>query len=306
MKRLLYALIVAGLTFAAVAAPGKKEPFIKPGGLAFSEGTRSFRLWEHGAPGALGHEESDVPSLTYYAALNGIPTAVIVAPGGGYTMLAANHEGRQVANWLNAAGITAFVLRYRLEPRYDKSVALADAQRAVRFVRTHAAEFGVRPDRIGMMGFSAGGHLTATVETRFDMGDPHAADSVDRASSRPDFAILAYAPAPFTPSQARHGSSWEPQEKRSYPQMMEELTSGIHVTAETPPTFFFATSDDKVVPPENSVVFYLALHHAHVPAEIHIFQSGGHGDGLALGDPALSAWPPLVINWLRGLGMMAK
>lgn len=281
MKRVLYALIVAGLTFAAVAAPGKKEPLIKTGGLAFSEKTRSFRLWEHGAPGALGHEEGDIPSLTYYAALNGIPTAVIVAPGGGYTMLAANHEGRQVANWLNAARITAFVLHYRLEPRYDKSVALADAQRAVRFVRTHATEFGVRPDRIGMMGFSAGGHLTATVETHFDMGDPHAADPVDRASSRPDFAILAYAPAPFT-------------------------SSGMHVPAETPPTFFFATSDDKVVPPENSVAFYLALHHAHVPAEIHIFQSGGHGDGLALGDPALSAWPPLVINWLRGLGMMAK
>ena len=306
MKKGLGLMILAGLMFAVVSVPGKEKPLIKPGDLAFSEETRTFPLWEHGAPGALGHEEGDIPALTYYAALNGIPTAVIVAPGGGYTMLAANHEGRQVANWLNAAGITAFVLRYRLEPRYDKSVAFGDAQRAIRFVRTHAAEFGVHPGRIGVMGFSAGGHLAASVETRFDAGDPQAADLVDRASSRPDFTILGYASAPFTPPAAHQGASRGPHEKLSDPQMMEDLASGMHVTPQTPPTFLFATSDDKVVPAENSVAFYMALHHEHVPAELHIFQSGGHGNGLALGDPALSAWPPLVINWLRGLGMMAK
>src|ERR1700736_6671126 len=160
--------------------------------------THIFALWEKGAPGALGTTDDDKPTLTLFS-IRGGPirggsptTAVIIAPGGGYVRLADNHEGRQVANWFNSQGVTAFVLRYRLGPRDHHPIEMQDAQRAIRFVRARAQELGVRPDRIGMMGFSAGGHLASTVATHFDGGNPAAADPIDRAGSRPDFVILAY------------------------------------------------------------------------------------------------------------------
>ena len=179
----------------------------QPTNLAMSGETQTFPLWQNGAPGALGHEDADIPTLTYYPALGGVPTAVIVAPGGGYRFLAMNHEGRQIANWLNAAGISAFVLKYRLGPRYHHPIELGDAQRAIRLVRARAAEYGVKPDRIGMIGFSAGGHLTSTVETHFDNGNPDAPDPIDRASSRPDFAVLGYAVISFTAPYSHRGSA---------------------------------------------------------------------------------------------------
>jgi acetyl esterase/lipase len=190
MNRFLrYTLLVFVPIFLAASLGYSQQPGAKPANPAASQEPVTFPLWPNGAPGALGHEDSDIPKLTYYAPANGVPTAVIIAPGGGYRGLGMNDEGRQVANWLNAAGITAFVLKYRLGPRYHHPVELGDAQRAIRLVRTRAAEFGVKPDRIGMMGFSAGGHLTTTAETHFDSGDPNAGDPIDRASSRPDFAI---------------------------------------------------------------------------------------------------------------------
>ncbi len=198
MKRLLRIILFVGLISLASPLVFSQTPTAAPAKPAPSDEPQTFPLWENGAPGALGHEDSDIPTLTYYPALEGVPTAVIVAPGGGYRDLAMNHEGRQVANWLNAAGISAFVLKYRLGPRYHHPIELGDAQRAIRLVRTRAAEYGVKPDRIGMMGFSAGGHLTSTAETHFDTGNPDAADPIDRASSRPDFAILGYAVISFT------------------------------------------------------------------------------------------------------------
>ena len=191
--------LAAALAFPQTSALGAAHP-------ATSE-PQAFPLWEGGAPGALGHDDSDIPTLTYYPAQGGIPTAVVVAPGGGYRDLAMNHEGRQIANWLNAAGVSAFVLKYRLGPRYHHPIELGDAQRAIRLVRTHAAEYGVKPDRIGMMGFSAGGHLTSTAETHFDAGNPAAPDPIDRASSRPDFAVLCYAVVSFIAPYSHRGSA---------------------------------------------------------------------------------------------------
>jgi acetyl esterase/lipase len=300
--RIIVSLTLVSLSTALVfaQAPATTPP------LASTQQTLTFPLWENGAPGALGHDDSDIPTLTYYPAAHAIPTAVIVAPGGGYHNLSMNNEGRQIANWLNAAGITAFVLKYRLGPRYHHPIELGDAQRAIRTVRTRAAEYGVKPDRIGMIGFSAGGHLTSTAETHFDSGNPNASDPSDRASSRPDFAILGYPVISFVAPYSHHGSAQNLLGDSPDPKLAQNLSNEFAVTPETPPTFLFTTSEDTVVPSENSVAFYLALHKAHVPAELHIFQKGPHGMGLAQGDPALGEWPRLLLNWLRGLGLLEK
>ena len=269
---------------------------------------QTILLWQNGAPGALGQGDDDKPTITVYRPwghnLSG--TAVIVVPGGSYGFLASNHEGRQVANWFNAMGVTAFVLKYRLGPRYHHPIELGDAQRAIRLVRSRAGEFEISPDRIGMMGFSAGGHLASTTATHFDSGNPAAADPIDRASSRPDFAILGYPVITLEAPYAHQGSVKNLLGDHPDPKLVEELSNELHVTAQTPPTFLFATSDDDVVPVENSVNFYVALHKAGVPAELHVFEKGPHGVGLALGDPALSEWPALLANWLRQRGLLTK
>ncbi len=263
----------------------------------------TFLLWPDGAPGALGTDDADRPTLTLFRARQPSGASIVVAPGGGYGALASNHEGRQVANYLNAAGITVFVLRYRLGPKYHHPIELGDAQRAVRLVRARATEFGLAGDRIGMMGFSAGGHLTATAGTHFDAGTPAATDPVDRVSSRPDFLILAYPVISFDPAIAHSGSVRNLVGENPDPKLIEDLSNELRVTPETPPTFLFHTNADTGVVAENSVRFYLALRRAKVPAEMHIFENGPHGVGLALGDPALSEWPPLLTNWLRGRGL---
>ncbi|HTR64890.1 MAG TPA: alpha/beta hydrolase [Terriglobales bacterium] len=265
-------------------------------------------LWPNGAPGALGNTDADKPSLTVYYPVDPAAsgTGVVVAPGGGYGFLATNHEGRQVANWLNALGITAFVLRYRLGPRYHHPIELGDAQRAIRLVRSRAAEFGIQPDRIGMMGFSAGGHLTSTAGTHFDNGNPSATDPIDRASCRPDFLILGYPVISFTAPYTHQGSEENLLGKNADPKLREELSNELQVTPQTPPTFLLSTDTDTTVPPQNSVAFYLALHKAGVPAELHIFEKGPHGVGLDLNDPALGMWPTLLANWLRGRGLLAR
>jgi acetyl esterase/lipase len=274
--------------------------------LAGTQDSLTFPLWPNGAPGALGNDDSDIPSLTYYPVSHGAQSAVIVAPGGGYRGLAMNYEGRQIANWFNSAGVSAFILKYRLGPRYHHPIELGDAQRAIRYVREHAADYGIRPDRIGMIGFSAGGHLTATAETHFDSGNPDAPDPIDRVSSRPDFAIPCYAVISMTAPYSHSGSIQALLGDSPDPKLLELLSNEKQVTPQTPPTFIFSTSEDTTVPSENSVAFYLALHQAHVPVELHIFQKGHHGVGLALADPALSMWPTLMLDWLRGLGMLEK
>jgi len=297
-------LVIAG--FATAQQPNSRSaPEHAPN--LFAE-PHTFPLWEHNVPGAQGTAEEDNPTLTLYGSLDPASsgTAVIVAPGGSYTLLAINHEGRQIANWLNSLGVTAFVLRYRLGPKYHHPIQLGDAQRAVRLVRARAKEFGVEPDRIGFMGFSAGGHLASTVGTHFDSGDAKASDPTDRVSCRPDFLILAYPVISFVAPYSHSASSENLLGPDADWKLKEELSTDLRVTSATPPTFLFSTSADKTVPSENSVAFYLALHAAGVPAEIHIFQKGAHGVGLDLSDPVLGLWPTLLANWMRGRGLLGR
>src|SRR5438477_3659520 len=261
----------------------------------------TIRLWDGKAPGALGDNEPDRPTLTWYApdTERKPHTAVIVIPGGSYEYLATNQEGRQIANWLNGMGIAAFVLKYRLAPRYRHPIELGDAQRAIRMVRAHAKELIVAPDKIGVMGFSAGGHLASTTETHSDSGNPQSSDAIDRASSRPDFAVLAYPVISLTAEYTHQGSRKNLLGENPKPELVRELSSELNVTPQTAPTFLFSSSTDTVVPPENSVAFYLALRKAGVPAELHIFENAPHGVGLDLADPSVGEWSTLLLHWFR-------
>lgn len=309
MKRMITVpLIVAAFTVAVAAGSpqnaGSTQAARPP---APPASPQEILLWENGAPGALGQADTDKPTITAYRAPRGSTgTAIIVAPGGGYSGLAIEHEGRQWAYWYNAMGITAFVLKYRLGPRYHHPIELGDAQRAIRTVRARAAEFNIIPDRIGMMGFSAGGHLTSTAGTHFDAGKPDASDPIERVGSRPDFLILGYPVISFDPAITHAGSLKNLLGDNPDPKLVENLSNELQVTAQTPPTFIFHTTNDNGVPVENSVRFYLALRKAKVPVEMHLFENGPHGVGMALSDPSLSAWPGLLMNWLRARGLLSK
>jgi len=263
-------------------------------------------LWPDGAPHAQGSADEDKPSLTPYLlpADAASASAVVICPGGGYQNLAMDKEGYQIARWFNSLGIQAFVLQYRLGPRYRHPVELEDAQRAMRTVRAKAAEYRVSPDRIGIMGFSAGGHLASTAGTHFDVGNPAAADPIDRVSSRPDFLVLCYpvvSMGPFTHSGSLHNLLGDNPD----PKLVEYLSNELQVTPQTPPTFLFHTTDDGAVPVENSFMFYAALHKAGVPAEMHLYEHGPHGVGLSATDQALATWPSLLANWLRVRGLLS-
>jgi acetyl esterase/lipase len=264
-------------------------------------------LWPAGAPGAKGTSDDDKPSLTIYLpspeAANG--AAVVICPGGGYGGLAIGYEGHDVARWLNDHGIAGFVLKYRHRGNgYGHPAPLEDAQRAIRMVRSRAAEFHVDPRRIGILGFSAGGHLAASAGTHFDAGKPDALDAVGRASCRPDFLILCYPVISFTTPYTHQGSKKNLLGENPDPKLVENLSNELQVTPETPPAFLWHTDADTGVPPENSVLFYLALRKAKVPAELHIYEHGRHGLGLARETPAVKSWPAACIDWLRGRGLL--
>jgi acetyl esterase/lipase len=303
--RLACALVlVAGPAWSQPPAGVARAPSqAPPPTAAFTEG-QLLPLWEGGAPGALGTDDADVPTIAVYKAPRSNGTAILVFPGGGYGALAVVHEGRQWAYWYNAMGITTFVVKYRLGPRYHHPIELGDAQRAIRTVRARAAEFGVSPDRIGIMGFSAGGHLVSTAATHFDAGLAGAKDTIDGASSRPDFLVLGYPVISFDPAITHAGSVRNLLGERPDPALIENLSNDLQVTARTPPTFLFHTANDTAVPVENSVRFFLALRKAGVPAELHVFENGPHGVGMALSDPALAKWTELLAGWLRARGLM--
>src|SRR5262245_57043163 len=263
-------------------------------------------LWPGRAPGALGDEDRDKPAITIYMPPNttGPLTAVIIAPGGSYRSLSMNNEGRAPANYLNSLGVAAFVLRYRLGPQYHHPIELGDVQRAIRTVRARADEWHIASDRIGVMGFSAGGHLASSASTHFDAGDGAAADPIDRVSSRPDFAILCYPVISFVEPFTHQGSKTFLLGEHPDPALARSLSSETQVTASTPPTFLFHTNADATVPVENSVAYFLALRKAGVPAELHIFKDGRHGLGLAMQEPGTAEWSRLLANWLRVSGLV--
>jgi acetyl esterase/lipase len=288
--------LVAVLTAEALAqapAPILQEPQTLP-------------LWEGKAPGAMGSAPEDIPTLTIYMppVTTGPMTAVIVAPGGGYRALSMNKEGRIPATYFNSLGIAAFVLKYRLGPKYRHPIELGDMQRAIRMVRSRAQEWHIAPDRIGVLGFSAGGHLASTASTYFDRGNATAADPIDRVSSRPDFAILGYPVISLTEAWTHQGSKTNLLGESPDASLVRSLSTDTQVKADTPPTFLFHTNADTTVPVENSVYYFLALRKAGVPAEMHIFKDGPHGVGMPMNDPALSEWPAVLGNWMKASGLL--
>jgi len=302
---MLVRLFLASLWVTASLASAQKSDERSPN---FSPETETFPLWEHGAPGALGSGDQDTPTITVYPPLEGsrTGTAILIAPGGSYRMLALNHEGRQFANFFNGMNVTAFVLKYRLGPRYHHPIELGDVQRGIRWVRAHSEKYGFKPDRIGLVGFSAGGHLASTAGTHFDDGKLDATDPIDRVSSRPDFLILAYPVITMLPPYAHEGSVANLLGENASLELRKQLSNERNVTAQTPPTFLLSTSEDTVVAPENTVEFYLALRKAGVPAEMHVFEKGPHGVGMDLENPVLGIWPMLLTNWLRQRGLLSK
>jgi acetyl esterase/lipase len=298
---------------AALALPGN-------GPLLGAEPTQSrpvIPLWPEGTPGAKGTDpDQDVPMMTLWLAPKETATgaAMVVCPGGGYRMLATNHEGKQVAEWLNSLGITAYVLKYRLGPRYRHPSMLDDAARAIRTVRAGATRWGVDPHRVGIMGFSAGGHLASTSGTHFDAGKSDAADPIERESSRPDRLILIYPVISLEPPYGHAGSARNLLGENPKKELLESLCNERQVTKDTPPTFLAHTNADAGVLAENSLLFALALRRTGVPVELHLFERGPHGLGLGAGapefhvpaEPSFQAWPKLCATWLKNQGFLER
>jgi acetyl esterase/lipase len=307
---LVIALVASGFGFgqapatapAAAAAAPSTASAVSQGGAG-----KTMLLWPAGAPGALGDEDVDKPTLTVFLPLklNTTKTGVVIAPGGSYMHLSMEKEGFAYARWLNERGVAAFVLQYRLGPKYHHPVELEDAQRAIRMVRAHSEEWGVAKDQVGMWGSSAGGHLAATAGTKFDAGKADASDTIEQQSSRPDFLILSYPVITFQEPELHRPSRKNLLGDTPDPKLVDGLSAETQVTKDTPPTFIFTTTDDKTVPVMNSVMFYSALAKAGVPVELHVFQRGAHGSGLAPTNPELSGWPDLLAKWMRERGYMA-
>lgn len=275
--------------------------------LAQQQRPEPIPLWPNGAPQAKGSNPADIPSIQIYKPAQNLATgaAIVVCPGGGYGGL-ADHEGYDYAKFLNGIGITVAVLKYRVAP-YQHPAPMLDASRAIRYLRSKAEELKLDPNRIGIMGSSAGGHLTATLATHFDDGDKNASDPIDRVSSRPDVAILCYPVITLTNEAFVHkGSRKNLLGENPDPQLVELMSNEKQVTAKTPPTFLFHTMDDGAVPVENSILFAEALRKNKVPYEMHIYEHGRHGVGLAPYDNALNTWPKLLENWLRLRGFIKQ
>lgn len=263
----------------------------------------SILLWPDGAPAALGEDAEDKPVLRPFLISGDDPvSAVIVCPGGAYSHR-ARHEADPVARWLNSLGISAFVLEYRVAP-YQHPQPLNDARRAIRMVRHHAPQWLIRPDRVGILGFSAGGHLAATAATWFDLGDASATDPIDRQSSRPDLLIACYPVVSLEryPHQASRLNllGADPDQR-----LVRALSLEHRVTPQTPPTFLWHTADDASVPVDHSLAFAASLARNNVPFSLHVFPQGRHGLGLAEENPAVAKWKNLCADFLARHGFMS-
>lgn len=294
----------------SVEPPTAHQPKLPPGH------SRQILLWPGGAPGALGTKDLDAPRMFVFPAPDArretarersARTAVIVMPGGSYRMLMTEKEGSTVARWLNSRGVDAFVLQYRLGPRYHFPSPMLDGARALRYLRSHAGELGIAPNKIGVWGFSAGGHLAAYLATANGGGDPRSPDPMERVSSRPDFVILSYARLSMDAAIPRPTNLEALIGEHPSQQTIDAVSIERHVTRSTSPSFIFATSADEQVNALNATAYYDACKRNNVPAELHIFERGPHGVGLGLSLrtlPELEILTALVENWMQIHGWM--
>lgn len=255
-------------------------------------------LWPESAPHAIGDSAADRPDITVFRPDNAVGSAVIICPGGGY-VFHADYEADPVAEWLNSIGIVGIVLRYRLAPRYHHPVPFLDVSRAMRLTRSRAAEWGIDPSRIGVMGFSAGGHLAAHISTRWDEGDCTAPDPIERFSSRPDFSVLLYPVITFGDHSKHSASAENLLGRKPWREVAESLSCERHVTPRTPPTFIYHATGDPNVPVIHPLLYAEALRSNAVPFELHLFDRVAHGVGLAAKDAYLGVWPSLCAAWLK-------
>jgi acetyl esterase/lipase len=295
-------LLAASTAYAeapSCATPGTDNAFL---------GIQTIRLWPGAAPDAKGDGCYDIPALTIFEPHSGAGngSAVIVFPGGGYVHLSGALEGREVADWFTARGFIAFILSYRLPSHgYLLPVPLLDARRAIQTVRAHAAEYRIDPNRIVVVGFSAGGHLAALAGTKFIPGDPNATDPIDRVSSRPDYLVLGYPWIGAVSTDYSHlNYCKEFNLVDQCAALAAQFNPDLFVTKDTPPTFIYHTFNDQTVPIQQSLDFFQALVKAGVPTEYHVFETGNHGSGLGRGDAALDQWPNLLENWLRAKDLL--
>ena len=306
---LVFLIVSSLMAFAQAPPPPPSQEVIS---VHADLGITTLPLWSSNASAAEIGKNSQDSALTVFVPHPGTEngTAVVIAPGGAYRGLASNLEGRQVADWFAVRGVTAFVLKYRLGVDNPYPIPLLDARRAVRLVRSLSKNYNLRPDRIGIMGFSAGGHLAAMEATSFGEGNPNANDPVERLSDRPDFLILGYpwlnAMQPNNRNLITYCSVLGAFSAADCKDWEQKYTPALHVTANTPSTFIYSTTDDTLVPVEASVEFYSALLRAGVPAEMHLFRHGAHGSGLGKGDAALDMWPTLLEVWLRAQGWLTS
>ncbi len=311
---LMLNLICAGTARLSAAPVLTTVPIIVP---LWPDGPAESKHWHEteqtnnrGTPDAPDRAVRNItaPDIEIFRASQPSGTGVLIMPGGGYSYVVMDKEGRDIARWFNSLGVNAFVLKYRLPNttahRFGPEIPLRDAQRALRLVRSHAAEWGGRPDRIGALGFSAGGHLAATLGTHFDAGNPAAADPVERVSCRPDFLLLGYPVISMEAAITHAGSRNELLGKNPSEDLIERFSNELHVTTNTPPVFIFCANDDHAVKVDNSLRFYNAARAAGVSAELHIFEIGGHGFGMKPNNRAGTSWPPLCESWLRERGLL--
>jgi acetyl esterase/lipase len=305
--RRLFLLMTAVFLLCAAAA-AQKEPCATAGNNNSYLGIQTIKLWSGDAPQAKGKACEDIPTLTVFEPQQGHDngSAVVVFPGGAYVGLAANLEGRQVADWFTARGFRAFVLSYRLSSNgYLLPVPLLDARRAIQTVRARARDYFIAPNRIVVIGFSAGGHLAALAATQAVLGNPEAADAIERVSSRPDFLVLGYPWIGAISSDTSHLTYCKLFNVMDRCESLRKAYSpDLFVTRDTPATFLFHTFNDETVPVEQGLRFYEALVKAGVPSEMHIFANGPHGTGLGKADAALDQWPNLLEIWLRAQGLL--
>jgi acetyl esterase/lipase len=286
--------------------------------ISFATMAQDFKLkvWPNGAPDSNGMTQPEelfegkrvrnVSEAEIYVYLPkiGVNTgaAVVICPGGGYIMEAMDHEGYNMAEWLVQQGVAGIVLKYRLPYGHDQ-IPLEDAQRAIRIVRAKAKEWGINPSKIGIAGSSAGGHLASTVGTHFDLGKSDSSDPLEKFSCRPDFMLLLYPVITFDEEFGHMGSRINLIGPGNKWDLVEKYSNERQVSSQTPPTFLVLADDDNVVPPQNSIEFYMALKKYKIPAEIHIFRDGGHGFGMNKKNLPVDQWPNLFAQWMKAQGI---